>query len=146
MVQSEKLKSRGEKTQQKILDAAEEVFACEGFDGARMEDIGGIVGITRAGLFYYYKDKSALYEAMLENVMSKVLLRMREQINPETPLTEQIENCAMVWVDYVWRHPNFARIVMREGAKPVISKREKIAQLAMPILELLEELLEKADQ
>ena len=126
MTQAAKPKSRGEQTQQKILEAAEEIFANEGFDAARMEDIGSIVGITRAGLFYYYKDKSALYEAMLENVMSKVLFRMQEQLNPEIPLTEQIENCAVAWVDYVWHHPNFARIIMREGAKPVISNSSNI--------------------
>jgi len=137
---------RGEKTRQKILDAAEEIFARDGYDAARMEDIASAVGIQRAGLFYYFKDKSALYQAMLDTVLSELLAKMTAELDQELPLLEQVENCAVAWVDFVWRRPGFARIVLREGAKTSSFNREELAKFARPIMELLQRLLEDAQQ
>ncbi|MBW2713162.1 MAG: TetR/AcrR family transcriptional regulator [Deltaproteobacteria bacterium] len=139
-------RARGEKTRQKILDAAEEIFARDGFDAARMEDIANAVGIQRAGLFYYYKDKSALYQAMLDTVLSELLAKMTKELDPELPLLDQVENCAVAWVDFVWRRPDFARILLREGAKTSSFNRDELAKFARPLMELLQKLLEDAQQ
>lgn len=138
--------SRGEKTRQKILYAAEATFAKDGFDAARMEDIANEVGIKRAGLFYYYKDKQALYQAMLENVMAELTEAIKQQVNPDIPLQQQIENCAIAWVDFVWHKPGFVKILLREGVKPSDWMQQEISQFAFPLIDLLQELLEKANK
>lgn len=141
-----KARARGEKTRLKILAAAESIFANEGFDAARMEDIASAVGIQRAGLFYYYKDKRALYQAMLENVMAQLSLTIQEQVNSELSLHQQIENCAIAWVDYVWQQPHFAKILLREGVKPSEWLQQEISNLTQPLLNLLQALVEQAQQ
>ncbi len=138
--------SRGEKTRQRILSAAVEIFAKEGFDAARMEDIAATVGIKRAGLFYYYKDKQALYAAMLDYVISQLSQAIHGELNPELTLHEQIENCAVAWVDYVWHKPNLAKILLREGAKPSASLQSEITSFVLPLINLLQELLEQAKE
>lgn len=141
-----KPQSRGEKTKQKILAAAESIFAQEGFDAARMEDIASEVGIQRAGLFYYYKDKRALYQAMLENVMNGLSETIQNEVKPELSLHEQIENCAIAWVEYVWHKPDFTKILLREGVKPSEWLQQEITNFARPLLDLLQKLLEQAQQ
>src|SRR5262249_17953307 len=61
-------KSRGEDTRRAVLRAAEQVFARLGYAGARMEDVAERVGIRRASLVYYYRDKDALYQALLDDL------------------------------------------------------------------------------
>ncbi len=141
-----KPQSRGEQTKLKILAAAETAFAKEGFDAARLEDVAIEVGVRRASLFYYYKDKPALYQAVLENVMERLFETIQHEVNPQLPLNEQIENCAIAWVDYVWHHPNFTKILLREGAKPSEWLQQEISKLSLPLLNLLQELLEQAQQ
>src|SRR3546814_20340244 len=57
--------SRAERTRAAILAAAEELFASRGFATTRLEDVADAVKMTRAALFYYFKDKQSLFDAVL---------------------------------------------------------------------------------
>ena len=56
---------RGEATRQLILDSAENCFAQYGLQGTRIRDIADAAGVNVATLYIYYKNKQALYEAVL---------------------------------------------------------------------------------
>ncbi len=60
-----------------ILAAAEAIFAEDGYDRARLEDVARRVGIRRASLLYHFRDKAALYTAVLDS-MSDDLAGRRE--------------------------------------------------------------------
>ena len=49
-------------TEQRILDAAREVFSKSGLKGARMVEIAEKAGINRAMLNYYFRTKQKLYD------------------------------------------------------------------------------------
>ncbi|TFG91552.1 MAG: TetR/AcrR family transcriptional regulator, partial [Myxococcales bacterium] len=57
--------SRAEQTRTALLDASEALFAERGFDATRLEDVALRVGIRRASIVYYYRDKRELYDAVL---------------------------------------------------------------------------------
>lgn len=59
-------------TQNAILNAAEEIFARKGLQGARVRDIADEAGVNVATLYNYYKNKNALYEAVLERGIQPV--------------------------------------------------------------------------
>jgi len=54
---------------QRILDAAEEVFAERGYGGATTREIAERAGIAKRMLFYYFASKEAVYRAVLERVV-----------------------------------------------------------------------------
>jgi len=49
-----------------ILDGARKVFMDLGFDGASMGEIARIAGVSKGTLYVYFADKTALFEAMVE--------------------------------------------------------------------------------
>lgn len=55
---------KGPDTRDRILRAAEAEFAARGFDGARVERIAQRAGVNKALLYYYFKSKSGLLEAL----------------------------------------------------------------------------------
>jgi TetR/AcrR family transcriptional regulator len=55
---------------QRILDAAEAVFAQRGYGGATTREIAERAGIAKRMLFYYFATKEAVYRAVLERVVS----------------------------------------------------------------------------
>ena len=55
-------------TRTEIVAAAERHFAERGFEATRLDDIATEVGIRRAAIFYYFKDKQELYAAVLDEV------------------------------------------------------------------------------
>lgn len=58
---------RSLETRATILAAAEQVFAKAGLDGARIDAIAAAAGVNKALLYYYFKSKGGLYEAVMED-------------------------------------------------------------------------------
>jgi TetR/AcrR family transcriptional regulator len=56
-----------------ILEAAEEVFAREGFAGARIEAIGAQAGYHKSLIFHYFGDKEGLYRAIMVRLKRRML-------------------------------------------------------------------------
>jgi TetR/AcrR family transcriptional regulator len=50
-----------------ILSAAEQSFAKAGLAGARTDSIAAAAGVNKALLYYYFKSKDGLYEAVVED-------------------------------------------------------------------------------
>lgn len=57
-----------EERQSQILDAAEEVFAEKGLDGARMDDIVEKTGLSKGALYWYFKSKDDIVIAIMERI------------------------------------------------------------------------------
>jgi AcrR family transcriptional regulator len=56
-----------------ILEAAEEVFARQGFAGARIETIGAEAGYNKSLIFHYFGDKEGLYRAIMVRLKKRMM-------------------------------------------------------------------------
>ncbi len=59
--------ARSAETRAAILAAAERAFAEAGLAGARTDAIAAAAGVNKALLYYYFKSKKSLYEAVVED-------------------------------------------------------------------------------
>lgn len=50
-----------------ILDGARRVFLADGFDGASMNDIARVAGVSKGTLYVYFDSKEALFEALIRD-------------------------------------------------------------------------------
>ena len=64
-------KQAHEATALTILEAASEVFAEKGYDGARVDEIARAAGVNKATLYYQIGDKEALYHAVITRVLAR---------------------------------------------------------------------------
>src|ERR1700694_2113664 len=55
-------------TRSRILDAAEDVFHARGVSGTSLADIAAATGATRGAIYWHFKNKSDLFNAMCERV------------------------------------------------------------------------------
>ena len=111
-----RLGARAERTRAAILQAAEDVFAERGFAATRLQDVAARVGIRRASIVYYFKDKRELYDAVLAGVFAGVLPRLRAALEEDQPLPDRIELSVRMFVDYVVERPALPRLLLREVA------------------------------
>lgn len=130
--------SRAERTRAAVLEAAEALFAERGFATTRLEDVAERVGIRRASIVYYFRDKRALYEAVLDSAFSGLLERVQTALASSDPLPARIEACVGAWVDYVGRRPTFARLLLREVADAGADERPILRRFTRPFVELVE--------
>jgi AcrR family transcriptional regulator len=66
-------------TQEAILDAAEQVFATHGYEGATMREIAKKAGVNQALLHYHFETKDNLYERVVER-RSSAINRYRNEL------------------------------------------------------------------
>ena len=55
-----------------ILSAASQLFIQQGYYGLSMREIAEAVGVTKAALYYHFKDKESLFLAILESHLEKI--------------------------------------------------------------------------
>ena len=55
-----------EERKQEILDAAERLFEVKGFEGTSISNILEETGIARGTLYYHFKSKEELLDAVIE--------------------------------------------------------------------------------
>ncbi|RNL63472.1 TetR family transcriptional regulator [Zhongshania marina] len=61
-------KADAEVTRARILDAAGKLFASQGITRTRLTDVANEAGVTRGAIYWHFKDKEALIEAMMDSV------------------------------------------------------------------------------
>jgi AcrR family transcriptional regulator len=64
--------SRGEDTRRRILEAAVEVFAAEGYEGASTRHLAERAGINLPAIQYYFGSKDGLYRAAIDYVIQEI--------------------------------------------------------------------------
>jgi AcrR family transcriptional regulator len=59
-----------------ILDAALTVFSERGYESARLDDVAAKAGVAKGTLYLYFKDKEALFEAMVRSAVAPLMDNM----------------------------------------------------------------------
>ncbi|MCW5889407.1 MAG: TetR family transcriptional regulator [bacterium] len=124
---------RGERTRAAILEAAERLFADRGYSNTRLADVAEQVGIRRASIVYYFRDKRELYEAMLDEAFGPLLAKHRQTLEAEVPFTEKLERLAVELSTYGWERPTAFRLVLHEIAAGPQLASPVIAGLFAPV-------------
>jgi TetR/AcrR family transcriptional regulator len=111
-----RLGSRGrpEQSRAAILQAAVREFSREGVAGARIDAIARSARVNKALLYYYFKDKEALYSAVLDQVFGGLTVAVNTAFALNVPPREKILAYVRAHFDYVAGHPLYPRIVQGE--------------------------------
>lgn len=116
-----------EKTRKIILDAAEKVFAEQGFDGARLDTIAQVADYNKSLIGQYFGDKLGLYMEVLKRldsemneIQERVFTPMLEGASlPSDPqrLKAILETMVRELFDYMLKYPHLMRILAWEMAE-----------------------------
>src|SRR5947199_10566510 len=127
-----RLGTRGkpEESRAAILKAAINEFSEHGISGARTDAIAQTAGVNKALLYYYFKDKEAIYDAVLDQVFGGVRAAIHEALSRPLPPRERLIGYVCAHFDYIASNLLYPRIVnaefLRAGKDP--SRLERIAK------------------
>lgn len=80
-----------EERRNEILDAAEKLFSEKGFDGTSTNDILDEVGIARGTLYYHFKSKEDILDAMIERMTGRLIQKATEiAAQKELPVMQRL--------------------------------------------------------
>ena len=127
-----KLGTRGqpEESRASILKAAIAEFADYGVAGARTDAIARAAKVNKALLYYYFKDKDSLYEAVLDNVFGGLRDRVIPILESDLPPRQKMLTYLGTYFDYIAANPQFPRVVQAEWMSSGIKGTARMQRVA----------------
>ncbi len=99
---------------EKILLAAAKHFSKFGFEAASLEDIAAESGVTKPAIYYHFKDKAALYEAVLLFRLKLLADRVERAVESATGPEERLRAYIEAFGAFLNEHGCFAAILAHE--------------------------------
>ncbi len=130
-------------TRARILSAAREAFAHEGFAGARVERIASASGTNVQMIYRYFGNKDGLYRAVLEATYRHVRTLEQGLDLTSTPPLEAIERLVGFTFDYMKETPEFVAIIRNENMAGAAFARDmpEIHMAGRELLSALEDVM-----
>jgi AcrR family transcriptional regulator len=122
----------GSSTQDRLLEAAVDVFGEQGFKAATTRNIAREAGVNIAAIPYYYSGKEGLYRAAVSHAVEKIKTQVRailEEIDNESSAGAASKEAALALLEKLLEKiinfmvgspqaPRVARIILREQLHP----------------------------
>jgi TetR/AcrR family transcriptional regulator len=105
---------RAELTRKAILRAAIREFSANGLAGARTDAIAESAKVNKALLYYYFKSKTALYTAAIEEVSAAVAERAFAALDPKHSAGDRLLRTALSHFDRVLTQRDFQSLMHQE--------------------------------
>ncbi|HET6224743.1 MAG TPA: TetR family transcriptional regulator [Bacteroidia bacterium] len=136
-------------TEDKILDAAKEVFMKYGLYGARMQDIADTAGINKALLHYYFRNKEKLFDRIFENALSRFFESAQVFDETDLPVKDRVCQYVSRIIDFYAEYPQMSMFIIKEiGNNPELFKQKVMAakkNKSFRLIPSLEEAMQKGE-
>ena len=101
-------------TEEKIFEAATEVFTEMGMDGARMQVIADHAGINKALLHYYFRTKDHLFNAVFEKIAGKLFIKFAPVFEKNLTLDEKLRFFFKEHITFLQNNPRLPGFILNE--------------------------------
>lgn len=101
-------------TRERILEAAEEVFAAKGLRGARVDEIAAQAQANKRMLYHYFQSKEDLYAVVLKSNFEKVLAATSRSSGGRSDPAKELEEAIKTYFYFLKENPRFARLMTWE--------------------------------
>ena len=119
--------------EQGILTEAENHFAQFGFEGASLENIAAAAGISRHNLLYYFPSKEALYQRVLDDVLTQWLAGMEDLSHSDDP-QQALRRYIRAKLHYSRTRPQGAKVFTKEVIAGAPRYGQAITERVAPLL------------
>ena len=106
-----------------ILSSATEIFSTEGQSGASMSAIAKRAELGKATLYYYFKTKEDLYEAVVNEGVREFFSSLAD-LTPAEDLAEAVEQLVLAYQDFFEPRPALHQILAPLLTSMYVSSQE----------------------
>ncbi len=130
-----------------ILDTAEKLFAEKGFSATTTRDIAGKININKNLIFYYFTNKTGLYQAVIERNAGPIFETIIKAISENLPINELIDVIVDSYFSVLTEKRDiFPRIIAREQANGGRIISEIVSEKVAPLLSKLKDFRSQSSQ
>ena len=126
-----------------ILDAASHIFAEQGLAGARTDAIAAAAGVNKALLYYYFRSKEALYQAVLTEQLTAFHGKAVALLSQPGPAGRILLRYVGEHFDFIRAHPHYPRLFQRMMLAGDPAGQRVVAERMLPVAQKLTALLRR---
>jgi AcrR family transcriptional regulator len=120
---------------ERLLEAATEVFAERGYEGARVEQIADVAQVSPGLLYRHFEGKQELYEELLMLANRQLMEHLAQAAAPNLPTDERVERGLDSFFTFVESHRNLWRLIMKDVVEPEIAAiREDVERRSVAVV------------
>lgn len=97
----------------RILDAAEALFAKRGYAGVGLREVAEVVRLGKSSLFHHFKNKPELYAAVCARILRRIEERLGTSLAAGGTPVERLERWMDDLIDLLADNPSYARVLLR---------------------------------
>lgn len=134
-----------EQTLKKIISAAREEFAKVGYEGARMDRMAELSGMSKGLFYHHFGSKENLFIAVLEDIYLELRSQNEELILDEFEPEEGIRRLIEHTYRYFAEHPDFIVLVNSENTMKAehLKRTTAVARMFGPLSQRLRQLIDR---
>ena len=137
-----------EKTRQRIVEAAVEVFAAKGFRAAATRDIAARAKVSQGLLTYHFGSKIELWKAAMNRIFEELREGFRSALAADASAdpVSRVRDVIVEYVRFVAAHPELFRVMVEEGKRSDTRMRWLVDTHLAPLYAGFARLLSQAGQ
>ncbi|NPA50244.1 MAG: TetR/AcrR family transcriptional regulator [Epsilonproteobacteria bacterium] len=127
---------------EKILYTALKIFAKQGYENSTIEEIAKEVGITKPAIYYYFRDKYAIYEEIFcQNFQN--LYSLVKDISKDKDPKSALKSSIYIMGEYFFENSYFALLFLRELSLLLDSFPKKCSSLLKDLLNEIDNIIQE---
>jgi TetR/AcrR family transcriptional regulator len=130
-------------TRAAIVKAAERIYAEYGLAGARTDAIAAAAGVNKALLYYYFRSKEELYQAVVGTHLREFHRQAEKVLSAKGPAGPILLRYVSNHFDFIGTHPHYPRIFQRVMMAGDRTLERMLREHSIPLLKMLLALVER---
>lgn len=94
-----------------IIKAATAVFAHHGYKKATLESIGQSIGKVKSFIYYYFKNKEELFEAVIDNEVEQLKSRFEEIVTSSSSASQKLVEYSKQRMALLFKLANYFNLI-----------------------------------
>lgn len=131
-------------TRERILEAAEAVFADNGYHDAIVDEIGRRTSLSKGGLYFHFPSKEGLFFAVLDRLANRLVSKAEDAASGDGPALVRAEQALRAVLASLSRNRRLARLVVVQGYSMGNQFEQKRAQIFDKFAEVIQAQLREA--
>jgi AcrR family transcriptional regulator len=107
--------TRAQNRQRRILDAALQVFSRRGYRDASVDDIAGVSGTSKGGVYFHFPNKEAIFLALLNRTTDRLLEKIEAALTTHEDPVARADAALLTVIRTFGKHRALARLFMVEA-------------------------------
>ncbi len=103
-------KEDAEKTRKTILMAALDIISTKGLANTSLDQIANQAGVTRGAIYWHFKNKTALFEVILEQWLKPTYQLSNEWLTQNDPSLSNLKTYMVKWLSQLENQPELTKL------------------------------------